>query len=147
MSVAEVWVRSSSMKMYDGQELELGEVFNLRNGLNDDKLLEHRFVVVVDKATRENITECISCTRRFASETYRNAHSLRAQHEAIEVDGPQLKRPSTAVDPTAEGADRPLEPAGAPAVPNTGLIAGDRGSRRGASGPGSKANEVIRFGN
>lgn len=147
MSTAEVWVRSSSLKDYGGQYLEVGEVFTLRNGLHDDKLLEHRYVIELDKGAAKDVSTCIGCGKRFAGEGYRNAHAMRAQHEAIDVDGPQLKQPKP-IDPTAGGPDRELEPVGAPAptrAEETGAAV-DRGSKRGASGPGSKANEVFRLG-
>lgn len=129
-----------------GQVLEVGEVFHLRNGLHDDKLLEHRYVVLVeDDVTRKGFVTCIGCSKVFANEPYRNAHAINVQHDTIVVDGPQLKQPAKAFDPVAGGADRPLEPDGAPA-PTPMELTGAGPGAPGRKGKGSQAQEVFRLG-
>jgi hypothetical protein len=134
------------MKQYGDQPLDLGEVFQMRHLVNDDKLLSHKYVVELEGS--EETVDCIGCGRTFVSESYRNAHAQRAQHQAIIIadeSGTQLKQPTPSVSPLASGSDRELEPVGAPAptpVEATG-VAADRGSRRDRTDKGNR--EVFRL--
>lgn len=62
---------------YDRLKLEGGEVFELMGKRNDEKLLEHRFVVEV-KETRE-IRTC-SCGKEFMGDMFYHKHLSSSNH-------------------------------------------------------------------
>lgn len=149
MSSARVWVKAGSLKDYDGEiaNLEIGQVFQMRNCLHDEKLIANGYVVEVTKDDEDGIIDCIGCGRTFIGTSYRNQHAQRAQHSAVVIDGPNLKQPERPVNPVAEGVERELEPVGAAAPTKAeGDLGAGYGPKSNRTGPGSKANEVIRLG-
>jgi len=130
MSTSKVWVKSPHLRDYAGQQLELGEVFEMRNQANDYKLLRYEYVLEPDPSAE--LVACIGCGREFIDMNYRNAHARKAQHESIVVDGPNLKAPQRQINtPNPDGNTAwDLEPEGAPPpspVEEVG-VATDRGS-------------------
>lgn len=136
MSSEKVWVRNSQMRRYAGKELDLGEIFSMRNQANDAKLLKLEYVIPVDKDV--DPSQCLGCGREFVDVSYRNAHARRARHDAVVVDGPQLKQPPQSLSTPDPDSDRPwdLEPNGAPPPDkDVPLVASSqRGTRRTSSG-------------
>ena len=145
MSSARVFVRNGSLKDYGGQYLEIGEVFHLKNALHDEKLLENRYVSLVDKDSERDLSTCTPCGKVFINDGYRNNHAERVRHPAIDLEVGPLKQ-SRGLDVTAEGPERELEPVGAPSPTRAEETGAMPGTRRGTAGAGSKANETFRLG-
>lgn len=111
MSTKRVFVQSDHMKLYNGQELERGQVFELQNQLNDEKLIGWAYVKEVEKS--QEIWDC-KCGRQFVgtvTDPPAKAHNIRWRGQcspAIEVDGVQLKSNAKPMrrgggDPDADG--------------------------------------------
>lgn len=143
MSTAKVFVRNPHLKLYDGQPLERGEVFQLRNQPNDFKLLRYDYVEEIDEDTEKNIARCLGCGREFADGSYQRAHNRAANHGVVDLDNGNVKaapRPRQTPDPDGSG-EWGLEPNGSPAPPpieETGL-----GGRREHTAKGTK--ETVPF--
>lgn len=157
MSTAVAFVRSPHMKMYDGQPLEPGQVFQMRSQPNDEKLIRLEYVGVLKKADAKAFAKCIRCGATFADEGYCQRHMRKCPQQTIDLDGPNLKgprrTPGVEIDPDGAG-DLDLEPEGSPAPPPIGAggIAAGSGLvpasavERGSGSAGRKSNEVIRLG-
>lgn len=154
MSTQTVWVRNASIKDYDGEitNLELGQIFTMRNCLHDEKLLAHHYLEPLTPSSESGISECLPCGRKFVNDGYRNEHARKAQHPALDLDTGPLKEAPKPVAVAASGPDRDLEPVGAPAptrAEESGMAA-EMAVRSGASpsrtrGAGAKASEVFRL--
>ena len=57
---------------YKGQEIDRGQVFELADARNDEKLLRFGYVGEVDK--KEATYDCSDCGARFVGESERRAH-------------------------------------------------------------------------
>ena len=67
------WVKSAALQHYGGRGLELGEVFELRGLLNDEKLLKHLYCVEVGR--REPTFSC-DCGKEFHGEPNLRRHQV-----------------------------------------------------------------------
>ena len=94
MSTKRVYVLSDHMKVYGDLELERGQVFELQNKLNDQKLLGWNYVRELEP---KQATYTCKCGKEFegaVTDQYVVAHNRRWRgecSEAINVDGPRLK--------------------------------------------------------
>ena len=94
MSTARVMVVSDHLKVYDKQELERGQVFNLRNQLNDLKLFGWGYVRELE--AKEETYTC-KCGREFfgiVTDAPARGHAIKWRGQcspAIDVDGIQVK--------------------------------------------------------
>lgn len=149
-----VFVKSPHFKLYDGQPLELGEVFQMRSQPNDAKLIGLGYVEIIKSSKKHPFVpdKCDGCGREFANDSYRRAHQRKTPHEAVDISGPNLKprkrEKRLDMDPDS-GADWDLEPEGSPPPsPSVAGLAADRGyvSTRGDRRGGRRADEVIRLG-
>lgn len=139
-----VWVVNPNMKQYDNLELSPGQVFNLTNKRNDEKLLAHNYVKRVTRDQEPGVVSCTPCGMKFIDENYRDSHARKVRHPAIDLDGPALKQPAAAngiINPEGEG-DLPLEREGA--RPDPGLAAVGLAPEKGSKKVGNK--EIFRLG-
>ena len=116
MSTARVWTQKATGFSYNGMEVEPGLVFNLQNQPRDEQLLRHDYLKLIGEGDDWDLTPCNGCGREFISRHHRDNHARRAQHEAVVVDGPQLKVPSKPLKAEISDGEtfHALEPEGAP---------------------------------
>lgn len=96
MSTKRVEVVSDHFEVYGGERVERGQVIELRNQLNDDKLLGWNYVRELEPG---EVTYQHSCGRVFAGDVTGaavRAHQLRWRGDCappIDLSGPTIKRP------------------------------------------------------
>jgi hypothetical protein len=111
MSTKRVAIVSDHFKLYAGRELERGQVFELQNQLNDEKLLGWNYVRELEPGQE---TYTCKCGREFlggVTDPPARAHGIKWQGQcspAINVDGVQIKsgakpRLQGGGDPDADG--------------------------------------------
>ncbi len=67
---------------YRNHSLEVGEMFELKGARNDEKLVQLRYVIVVDEKYN-NTRKCDTCGKEFMSSSY--VSHVKRQHKEVEV--------------------------------------------------------------
>lgn len=134
-----VYCNNKEMKIYGGQPLMQGQVFETQNLRNDARLVEIGYLVKMEKDAE--VATCISCQLDFVTPYWRDNHARVAHREQV---AHALRTPN----PDSE-TEWELEPDGAPdpepmEVTGSGQADPVR-TAAAAAGGGRKAREVVRL--